>query len=186
LQVKAKSKFESLADCKLNDIYFEHQGEEIGNAYHFKLLVEKFKEKGKNGLSLDLKVLIRNRKSFSDWMIEEILRNIYHYNTDMLEIASNDFNLEGLPQLSPSLSDEELNMITEQLKVKESVFDDTNTNEATAREFISVILVNAVYFIQKNNDSTAKLMVEKHLVGSHGYGPLDYVIMIRKFFVLVT
>src|SRR5271168_2000285 len=106
LQVEAKSKFESLADCKLNDIYFEHQEEKIENEYHFKLLVEKFKEKDKNKLSLNLKVLIRNQKSFGDWKIEEVLRNIYHYETGILEIVSNDFNLENLPQLSPSLSDE--------------------------------------------------------------------------------
>src|SRR5436190_639331 len=104
----------------------------------------------------------------------------------MLEIELNDFNLEDLPQSSSSLSDEELNMITEQLKVKESVFDDANVNKATAREFISVILVNAVYFIQKNNDSMTKLMVKKLLVGSYGYEPLDYVIMIQKFFVLLV
>ncbi|CAG8725956.1 9861_t:CDS:2, partial [Funneliformis caledonium] len=121
LQVEAKSKFESLADCKLNDIYFEHQGEEIENAYHFELLVEKFKEEGKNELSLDLKVLIRNRKSFGDWKLEEVLKNVYNYKSSMLELVSDDFNLEDLPQLSPTLSDEKLNTIVEQLKVKESV-----------------------------------------------------------------
>ncbi|CAG8588009.1 17587_t:CDS:2, partial [Funneliformis caledonium] len=121
LQVEAKSKFESLADCKLNDIYFEHQGKEIGNAYHFEHLVEKFKEEGKNELSLDLKVRIRNRKSFGDWKLEEVLKNIYNYKSSMLELVSDDFKLEDLHQLSPTLSDEELNTIVEQLKVKESV-----------------------------------------------------------------
>ncbi|CAI2184071.1 17384_t:CDS:2 [Funneliformis geosporum] len=65
LQIVAKSKFESLADCKLNDIYFEHQGKEIGNAYYFEHLVEKFKEEGKNELSFDLKALIRNQNLLS-------------------------------------------------------------------------------------------------------------------------
>ncbi|CAI2172526.1 10875_t:CDS:2 [Funneliformis geosporum] len=140
LQVEAKSKFESLADCKLNDIYFEHQGEKIGNAYNFELLVENLKK----------------------WL-EEVLKNIYNYKNIMLELVSDDFNLEGLPQLSQTLSDEGLNTIIEQLKVKESMFDNTNTNEAIAREFISVILVNAVYFVKKNIDNTATLMVEKQL-----------------------
>jgi len=60
LQVKAKLKFDSLANYKLNDIYFEYQEKEIENAHYFEHLVEKFKEEGKNELSLDLKVLIRN------------------------------------------------------------------------------------------------------------------------------
>ena len=59
------------------------------------------------------------------------------------------------------------------------------TNEATAREFISVILVNTVKFVNIHNDPTTELLVEKQLKGSHGYGPLDFVVMIQKFFLLI-
>lgn len=47
LQIETKTKFESLANCKLSDIYFEHQKKKIEIAYHFKFLVKKFKEKKK-------------------------------------------------------------------------------------------------------------------------------------------
>ncbi|CAI2191437.1 5620_t:CDS:1, partial [Funneliformis geosporum] len=66
-------------------------------------------------------------------------------------------------------------MIIEQLKVKKSVFDNSNTNEATAQEFISVILVNTIYFFKKNIDNTAMLMVEKQLLEIDSYRPLDYL-----------
>jgi hypothetical protein len=113
--------------------------------------VEKYKEMvQKNELCLDLKVLIRNRKPFSNWELEEVLKNVYNYDCGVLESVSYDFNMENLPQLSPPLSDEELNKIIEQLNDKKRVFDKVNTNKATAREFISVILVNAVLFVQKN------------------------------------
>lgn len=186
LQVTAKSKFESLADCKLSDIYFEHQGENIENAYHFNFLVKKFKKEGEDELILDLKVLIRNRKPFSDWKIEEVLRDIYHYENSIIESVSKNFNMEELPQSSPPLSDEVLSKVVEQLDDKKLIFDKVNINEATAREFISIILTNAACFVKRNNDPTTILMVEKQIVGSHGYGPLDYVLMIQNFFVLVT
>ena len=79
-----------------------------------------------------------------------------------------------------------MNKIVNQLNDKKFVFDKVNTNKATAREFISVILVNAVRYVKKNIDQTTMLMVKKPLVGSHGYGPLDYVIMIQRLFLLVT
>ncbi|CAB4382743.1 unnamed protein product [Rhizophagus irregularis] len=190
LQIEAKARFETLDECTLSDIYFECKIDKkemkIENAYHFNLLVKKFKRLDQDELSLDLKVLIRNRKSYSDWKLEEVLQDVYHYESGILESVSNNFNMEDLPQLSPPLNDEVLNKIVEQLNDKKFVFDKVHTNEATAREFISVILVNAVCFVKKNIDTTAMLMVEKQIVGSHGYGPLDYVIMIQKFFVLVT
>jgi hypothetical protein len=105
------------------------------------------------------------------------LKDVYHYESDMLELVSNNFNIEDLPQLSPLFNDEVLNKIIEQFNNKKFVFDKVNTNEATAREFISVILVN-IRYVKKYNDTAAMLMVKKQIVGSHRYGPLDYVIMI--------
>ena len=75
----------------------------IENAYHFNLLVKKFKRLDQDELSLDLKVLIRNRKSYSDWKLEEVLKDVYHYESGMLESVSNNFNMEDLPQLSHHL-----------------------------------------------------------------------------------
>ncbi|RIA86341.1 hypothetical protein C1645_740935 [Glomus cerebriforme] len=144
LQVEAKAKFESLADCKLSNIYFECKEEKIENTYHFTFLVENNQENGKKELSLDLKILVRNQKSFSDWKLEEVLRNIYDYENSVLELVTVDFNLEDLPQLSLPLSNGELDKIVDQLNDKKFVFDKVNANEATAQEFISVILVNVL------------------------------------------
>jgi hypothetical protein len=48
LQIEAKAKFETLDDCTLSDIYFEYKIDKkemkIENAYHFNLLVKKFKQ----------------------------------------------------------------------------------------------------------------------------------------------
>ncbi|CAG8570842.1 16875_t:CDS:2, partial [Dentiscutata heterogama] len=107
----------------------------------------------------DLKVRIKNRKAYSEWKLGEVLRDIYHYKSGILDA---------------------------ELKDKKNVFEKVNINEATTREFISVILVNAVNYVKENNDATAKLMVEVNLKGSHGYGPLDYAVLLRQHFILIT
>ncbi|CAG8660377.1 23737_t:CDS:2 [Dentiscutata erythropus] len=106
----------------------------------------------------DLKVRIKNRKANSEWKLDEVLRNIYHYKSGILDA---------------------------ELKDKKNVFEKVNVNEATTREFISVILVNAVNHVKENNDATAKLMVEVNIKGSHGYSPLDYAVLLCKHFILI-
>ncbi|GES91773.1 hypothetical protein GLOIN_2v1768558 [Rhizophagus clarus] len=81
----------------------------------------------------ELKVQIKFRKAYSDWKIEDVLQKLYSRKSSILEIED-----------------------------KQYVFETVN-NEATAREFTSVFLVNAVKHVKEKNESTAKLMVEVDL-----------------------
>ncbi|CAG8648299.1 5315_t:CDS:2, partial [Cetraspora pellucida] len=187
LQKEAKALFGDLNECETSDIYFEDPKSNniINSAYYFNILVKKISDGEKRDLG-DLKVRIKNRKAYSEWKLDEVLRDIYHYKSGILDAEVKKFDMECLPLSSPPLSDKELDKLVEQLKDKKNVFEKVNVNEATTREFISVILVNAVNHVKENNDVTAKLMVEVNLKGSHGYGPLYYAVLLRQHFIIIT
>ena len=106
-------------------------------------------QNGEKEIILDyLKILINDQKCYSDWKIDEVLLDIYHRKTGMpeLELQMLDMDSFSLPESYPQLSVEELNNMAGQLRMRKNVFKDIN-NEATAREFISVILVHSVNFI---------------------------------------
>ncbi|CAB4383215.1 unnamed protein product [Rhizophagus irregularis] len=186
LKREAIAKFKNdLAEIETGDIYFEDQNNQgIESTFHFNTLLNNIDQNDQ--YDLDLKIRIKKRKAYSDWKIRDVLREIYNYKIDVLEMVQVKFDMSSLPESSPPLSTEVQDKIAEQLEDKKIVFKSVYTNEATAREFISVVLVNTVKFVNIHNDPTTELLVEKQLEGSHGYGPLDFVVMIQKFFLLIT
>ncbi|CAB4424360.1 unnamed protein product [Rhizophagus irregularis] len=188
LKREAIAKFKNdLAEIETGDIYFEDQNNQgIESAFHFNTLLNNIDQNGQNQYDLDLKIRIKKRKSYSDWKIGDVLREIYNYKIDVLEMVQVEFDMNSLPESSPPLSTEVQDKIAEQLEDKKIVFKRVYANEATTREFISVVLVNTVKFVNIHNDPTTELLVEKQLEGRHGYGPLDFVVMIQKFFMLIT
>ncbi|CAB5395023.1 unnamed protein product [Rhizophagus irregularis] len=188
LQREALAKFkDDFAEIETGDIYFENQNNKgIESAFHFNTLLKYTDQNGRDQYDLDLKIRIKNRKAYSDWKIGDVLQEIYNYKMNNLEMVRVEFDMSSLPESSPPLSTEVQDKIAEQIEDKTIVFEKVDANEATAREFISIVLVNTVKFVKTHNDSTTELLVEKQLKGSHGYGPLDYVVMIQKFYMLIT
>ncbi|CAG8647348.1 10008_t:CDS:2 [Rhizophagus irregularis] len=187
LKREAIAKFKNdLAEIETGDIYFEDQNnQEIESAFHFNTLLNNIDQNGQNQYDLDLKIQIKKRKVYSDWKIGDVLREIYNYKIDVLKMVQVEFDMNSLPKSSPPLSTEVQDKIAEQLEDKKIVFKRVYANEATIREFILVVLVNTVKFVNIHNDPTTELLVEKQLEGRHGYGTLDFMVMIQKFFMLI-
>ncbi|CAG8565892.1 13085_t:CDS:1 [Racocetra fulgida] len=67
------------------------------------------------------------------------------------------------------------------------VFKNTiNINEATVRKYISIFIKTAVDYIQTFTNNLAQLYVEANLYGSKRYGPVDYLVKLDDFAVLVN
>src|SRR2546427_237105 len=101
-----------------------------------------FKQSGRNVVIFDyFKVQVRDRKALGDWTIK-VLRTLCHCKIGDLELETTKFDMESLPESFPSISDDGLDNIIEQLKdIIQYVFEKVNEN---VREFISPILANAV------------------------------------------
>lgn len=198
LQESVKEEFnEKLDNIPAKNINFEYYDgkvlkEKIKNEFQMNVLVRNKMKKMQDGdeeVIIDyLKILIKDQKCYSDWKIDEVLTDIYRRETSMPEVEIQHLDMDSLdlPESCPQLSVEELNGMVEQLRMRKNVFKDVNNNEATAREYISVILIYAVNFIIKNHDKSATLKAEVNLMGTHGYGPLDYAVLLQAFYILIT
>ncbi|CAG8772809.1 18533_t:CDS:2 [Dentiscutata erythropus] len=138
------------------------------------------------GRFLDLKIQIKGKKAYGDWTLKEVSKEIYNDAFDSIE-SMQIFEIHEIFKLDPPLNDDGLKRFEDNLREKMNIFhNEVTTNEATAREFISVFLSLAVNHVRACNDPSTRLKVEVELDGSRGYGVLDYGVYIQKIPVLVT
>ncbi|RHZ87117.1 hypothetical protein Glove_40g8 [Diversispora epigaea] len=159
---------------------------EIKNKYQFMKLLSHTEPNESNERVLNLKVQIKGKKEFGDWGLKEVAREIYNSAFDTLDTMQK-FDIEEFPKLNQCFTEEEVENFVNQLKEKAFVFNNAvNTNGATEREYISIFMTKAVSHIRKYKDSTTKLRVEVELVGSRGYGNLDYEVDIQDVPELIS
>ncbi|RIB25674.1 hypothetical protein C2G38_2138678 [Gigaspora rosea] len=179
--------FEKLQTC---DFYFvskiNSEEKKFENEFQFNKLMDRTDSNDKGERYLDLKIQIKGKKAYGDWTLKEVSKEIYNDAFDSIE-SMPIFEIEKIIKLDPLLNDNNLNRFENNLREKMNIFhNEVTTNEATAREFISVFLSLAVNHVRACNDPSTRLMVEVELDGSRGYGVLDYGIYIQKIPILVT
>ncbi|CAG8550308.1 1707_t:CDS:2 [Ambispora leptoticha] len=150
-----------LASEDENEFYFvdqETKKKTIDTEFTFNGLVKKTKPNCEN---VNLLVRIKGKKAYGDWGIKE-----------MLPLG-----------LNLCLTDRRF---TDNLAKLASAFHDKGTtNEATARNYINPLMVEAVAKVRLKHPQTM-LAVEEDLYGSRGYGRLDYVVYCQDLAVLIT
>ncbi|CAG8805850.1 21493_t:CDS:2 [Gigaspora margarita] len=173
-------------ELRTEEFYFfsDETKDEIRNEYSFNILVSQT-ELNNNNYNLKLKVKVEGKKSYSDWelkdVFKEILRQDYKSLGDMPR-----FNFNDLLTLEHPFTENELKSFVDELQKTLNAFKkEFGINEETAREYISTFMKTAVCHIQDNINESAQLSVEIDLDGSRGYGPVDYMVVIVKILVLL-
>ncbi|CAG8738014.1 3791_t:CDS:2 [Dentiscutata erythropus] len=160
---KFSSKLSKFDHAKVDDLYFEISEEWCNILIQTQLL---------------------DRKPYNEWEIKDVFTNVLHQDYD--GSFSQAFNLDNLP-IRNSITVEETKLFVEQIKKTIKVFKkNINVNEATVREYISIFMKTAVDHIQTFTNNSAQLYVEADLFGSKGYGPVDYLVALDDFAVLVN
>ncbi|CAG8795120.1 18896_t:CDS:2, partial [Dentiscutata erythropus] len=181
------SKLSKFENAKVDDLYFEiSEGNEenLEDEFQFNELVDRIEEKEKRRVLPDLKVQIKDKKPYNEWDIRDVFTNVLHrdYNGSLGQV----FNLDELPNYN-SITVEEMKFFVEEIKKTMKVFkNNINVNEATVQEYISIFMKTAVDHIQTFTNNSAQLYVEANLYGSKGYGPVDYLVKLDDFAVLVN
>ncbi|RIB12844.1 hypothetical protein C2G38_2041479 [Gigaspora rosea] len=168
--IKKFSKLSKFVYTKVGDLYFEisegnhEENLDIKNEFQFNKLVKQIEEKKKRRVLPDLIVQIKDYDgSFGQ-----------------------TFNLDELPKYN-SITEEEMKFFIEGIKRTLKVFkDNISVNEATVREYISIFMKAAINHIQAFTNNSAQLYVKVDLYGSKGYGPVDYLVKLDDFAVLVN
>ncbi|CAG8746820.1 1160_t:CDS:2, partial [Racocetra persica] len=159
------SKLSKFENAKVDDLYFEiSEGNEenLENKFQFNELIDQIEEKEKRRVLPDLKVQIKNKKPYNEWDIRDVFTNILHqdYNGSLGQA----FNLDELPNYN-SITVEEMKFFVEKIKK---------------------MMKTAVNHIQMFTNNLAQLYVEANLYGSKRYGPVDYLVKLDDFAVLVN
>ena len=188
LRDAVKAEFDRLEKISTNDLYFEYtQGKlkkKIDSEFHFNIIVNNTKPNDQNERILDLKVQIKGQKAYEEWKMSEVAK-LYNDAFKSSETMAK-FSIDDLPESSPPLTSGDLESFINQLEQKLFAFQAVTTNEATAREFISIFMTWATSHVRKNNDNTTRLAVEVDLDGTRGYGSVDYGNFIQYLLTLVT
>ncbi|CAG8724397.1 10621_t:CDS:2, partial [Gigaspora margarita] len=173
-------------ELQTEEFYFfsDETKDEIRNEYSFNILVSQT-ELDSNNYNLKLKVKVEGKKSYSDWelkeVFKEILRKDYKSLSDMPKFSFNEF-----PSLEPPFTGDELkNFVRELQNHLNSIKREFGDNEMMARFIIDTFMSTAVCHIQDHINNSAQLCMEKELEGSRGYGPVDYVVRIVEILVLL-
>jgi len=187
LREAVQKKFEELETC---DFYFvvkiNSKEETIDNEFQFNSLVVRTDLNDRGDRFLDLKIQIKGKKAYGDWSFKEVAKEIYNDAFDSID-SMPTLEIEEVFKLDPPLNDDDLKRFEDNLREKMTIFhDEVTTNEATAREFISVFLSLAGKHVRMHNDPSTRLKVEVKLNGSRGYGVLYYGVYIQNIPVLVT
>ncbi|CAI2170752.1 11293_t:CDS:2, partial [Funneliformis geosporum] len=169
---KLFKKDEELETCGFYFVVKINSKEEtIDNEFQFNSLVVRTDSDDRGDRFLDLKI-----------QVKDIYNDAFNSIDSMPTLK-----IEEVFKLEPPLNDDDLKRVKDNLRKKMTVFhSEVTTNEATAREFISVFLSLVVNHVCIRNDPSTRLKVEFTLNGSCGYGVLDYGIYIQKIPVLVT
>ncbi|RHZ87655.1 hypothetical protein Glove_33g80 [Diversispora epigaea] len=172
-------------DLQTEDVYFfsEETKQEIINEHNFNILLSRI-ELNSNNYNLKLKVKVEGKKSYSDWELKDVFKEILKKNYKSLSGIPR-FNLNDLPSLERPFTENRLKGFVAELQTSLSSLKCEFTNETTAREYISAFIKNAVCHIQDHINDLTQLYMELDLDGSHGYGPVDYMVIIVEILVLL-
>src|SRR5205823_692461 len=126
-------------------------------------------------------------RSYSDWelkdVFKEILKEDYYY--DSLSFMPR-FDLKDLLPLEHPFTEDELKGFVHDLQTTLDAFNnEIGINESTAREYISAFMKSAVCYIRNHINKSVQLSVEMNLDGSHGYGPVDYTVLMDRTLMLL-
>ncbi|RIB07769.1 hypothetical protein C2G38_2213432 [Gigaspora rosea] len=174
-------------ELQTEEFYFfnDETKDEIRNEYSFNFLVSQT-ELNDNSYNLKLKVKVEGKKSYSDWDLKDVFKEILG-QPDYVSLGDIPrFNVDDLPPLEHPFSEGELKIFIEELRTTFNAFNkEFGTNEPTARVYINAFMKVAVCYIQDHINKSAKLSVEIPLDGSRGYGPVDYIVEIVRILVLL-
>ncbi|CAG8662546.1 10632_t:CDS:1, partial [Diversispora eburnea] len=178
---------EKFNELQTGEFYFynDETKDEIWDEYHFNDSVLQAGLIG-NSYYLKLKVKVKGKKSYSDWDLKDVFKEILGqpYYTSLGDIPR--LNFDELPQLKDPFSEDELSQFINDLRITFNAFrEELGTNEATARVYIDAFMKNAVYYIQEHINKSTRLSVEIPLDGSRGYGPVDYLVEVNIILVLL-
>ncbi|RUS17382.1 hypothetical protein BC938DRAFT_476283 [Jimgerdemannia flammicorona] len=139
---------------------------------------------GKEEHVLDLTVRIEGKKAYGEWSVKDVLHELLlgqHKSIDAIPELDidNTFGIYNLDQQQESFLKEILRRIAKAFHYA------VNSNEATARNYINPIMVEAVSAVQETH-ALVRLAVEEQSDGSKGYGRFDYVILCEELAVVVT
>jgi len=87
-----------------------------------------------------------------------------------------------------SIPEKDVEVVRVELQRRSDVFRRFNASETTMREFISVVLVGAVLFVNKGVDKkdSIEMIAEHEVRGILGRGPVDYDILLDLFHICVA
>ncbi|CAG8757952.1 18576_t:CDS:2, partial [Racocetra fulgida] len=150
----------------------------------FNILVSQTELNG-NDYSLKLKVKIDDKKSYSDWELKDVFKEILRQDYKSLS-GMPRLNLNDLPSLEHSFTEDKLKGFVNELQRTLNAFKkEFGINEMTAREYISTFMKTVVCHIQDYINESAQLSVKIDLDESHEYGSVDYMVDIGKILVLL-
>ncbi|CAJ0766488.1 13102_t:CDS:2, partial [Entrophospora sp. SA101] len=174
----------SNANSKCNIPHTGGSLKEIRNEYSFNILVSQT-ELNSNNYNLKLKVKVEGKRSYSDWELKDVFKEILRRDYKSLG-GMPRFNLNDLLSLEHPFTENELKSFVDELQKTLNAFKkEFGINEETAREYISTFMKTAFCHIQDYINESAQLSVEIDLEGSRGYGPVDYMVVIIKILVLL-
>ena len=173
-------------EIQTEEFYFfnDETKEEIRNEHSFNILASQTELNG-NNYNLKLKVKFKGKKSYSDWELKDVFKEILQQDYKSLGDMPR-FNLNDLLLLEHPFTENELKFFIDQLQTTLNAFKkEVSINEEMAHEYISAFMKTAVCHIQDHINESAQLSMETDLEGSCGYGPVDYMVAIVKILVLL-
>ncbi|CAG8474629.1 324_t:CDS:2 [Paraglomus occultum] len=183
-----RANYEKLQDGRISFYYYyldEDAEETIVDEILFNHLLRQTSAH-KNELIINLSVGIKGKKAYTDWNIEEVLKDVLRqeHRTTITDIPQ--FNIESeFSNMNPELTENEINRFTANIEANWRIFNKSIINEASARFFIDSFMSSAVSHVNREHSSMI-LCVEQLLNGTRGYGYVDYLVKCYEIVVLVT
>lgn len=126
------------------------------------------------------------KKPYNEWEIKDVFKKVLHQEFRGSIGDHQTFDLDELPNRHP-FTEEELKSFVDEIKKTLRAFKNIiNANEPTVREYVSIFMKTAVDHIQRFTNDSAQLYVETNLNGTKGFGPVDYLVKLDGFAVLVN
>ncbi|CAG8493589.1 34_t:CDS:2 [Paraglomus occultum] len=160
----------------------KHRGQELTNIFELNHFLSRLPADD-HEVGASLSVRIKGRKSYSEWKFYDITKTIFGKGFDDLGDFPR-FDPDEIPKPTSEICTETVNGFFVEIRRKLKAFRAID-NELVTREFISPFLTTAVECVQKNEPSLL-LRAEKPLVGSRGYGPVDFSVEKDGLIIPVT
>ncbi|CAG8615064.1 5814_t:CDS:2 [Paraglomus occultum] len=156
----------------------------INSPFVFFDVAKRTKPKSEDEIVLDFIVRIEGKKAYGEWSIKDVLHEL---------LQDQHKSINAIPKLDIDatfgpyeVDQEQEKFLKENLgKITKAFHYVVSNNEATTRNYINPIIIEAVSAVQKSHASV-RLAVDEQFDGSKGYGRLDYVLFCEELAVVVT